>query len=266
MQDCYKILGVSQNATAAEIKRAYRKKAKELHPDLSSGAETSEQFLELVKAYEVLSDVKQRSIFDVSYAAYSSRYSSSNKSESSFDYRTWLLKREDEESKCKLIFFDLMHNREDDAVALFKKLNSEKFEFSLSKWFTREDFMDFGFILCEELVIRQEYYDASILLEQIIRMEYSYGYFRLFFPEVLKLARFVFKKHIFDTLSDELAIDVFERALELDLGKSDDAFFLSKIAHCYLRLGDSETARVCLLEALKLDNNITLTSQLRKLI
>ena len=265
MQDCYKILGVPQNATASEIKRAYRKKAKELHPDLSSDLETSEKFQELVKAYEILSDARQRSIFDVSYSA-CYKNSSSNKKEDSFNYRTWLLNRDDEQSKSKLIFFDLMHNREDDAVALFKKMNSENFNYSLSKWFTREDFMDFGFILCEELVIRQEYYDASILLEQIIRMEYSYEYFRLFFPEVLKLARFVFRKHIAGVISDELAIDVFERALELKLGKSDDAFFLLKIAECYLRLGDTETARVCLLEALKFDNNITLTSQLRKLI
>ncbi len=252
-------------ASAAEIKRAYRKKAKELHPDLSSVSETSEEFLELVKAYEVLSDAKQRSIFDISYAAYS-RYSSSSKSESTFDYRTWLSNREDEESLSKLIFFDLMHHREDEAVRLFKKLNTERLGFSLSKWFTREIFMDYGFILCEELIIRQEYYDAAILLEQIIRMEYSYEYFRLFFPEVLKLARFVFRKHIFDVISDELAIDVFERALELNLGKSDDAFFLSKIAHCYLRLGDEQTARICLHEALKLDNNIILSSELRKLI
>ncbi|MBQ3025126.1 MAG: J domain-containing protein [Spirochaetaceae bacterium] len=265
MQDCYKILGVSPTASAAEIKRAYRKKAKELHPDLSVESETSEQFQELVKAYEILSDAKQRSIFDVSYAAYS-RYSSSSKSESTFDYRTWLKNRNDEESLSKLVFFDLMHHREDDAVKLFKELNSTRFGFSLSKWFTREDFMDYGFILCEELIFRQEYYDAALLLEQIIRMEYSYEYFRLFFPEVLKLARIIFRKHIFDVISDELAIDVFERALELNLGKSDDAFFLSKIAQAYFRLGDKETAKICLLEALKLDNNINLSKELRNLI
>ena len=46
-------------------------------------------------------------------------------------------------------------------------------DFSLKKWFTREDFMDYGYILAEELVIRGEYYDAFILLEQIIKMEYS---------------------------------------------------------------------------------------------
>ena len=126
--------------------------------------------------------------------------------------------------------------------------------------------MDYGFILCEELIFRQEYYDAALLLEQIIRMEYSYEYFRLFFPEVLKLARIIFRKHIFDVISDELAIDVFERALELNLGKSDDAFFLSKIAQAYFRLGDKETAKICLLEALKLDNNINLSKELRNLI
>ena len=83
---------------------------------------------------------------------------------------------------------------------------------------------------------------------------------------MIKFARYIYRKHIAGVISDELAIDVFERALELNLGKSDDAFFLLKIAECYLRLGDTETARVCLLEALKFDSNITLTSQLRKLI
>ena len=42
------------------------------------------------------------------------------------------------------------------------------------------DFMDYGYILAEELVIRGEYYDAFLLLEQIIKMEYSYQYFYIF--------------------------------------------------------------------------------------
>lgn len=265
MQDCYKILGVAPTATVAEIKRAYRKRAKELHPDLSNKDITSVQFQELVNAYQILSDAKQRSIFDVSYAAYY-KYSKSNKGKSNFDYRTWLLNRGDEESMSKLVLFDLMHDREDEAVSLFKKLNSQRFGYSLSKWFEYDDFMDYGFILCEELIIRQEYYDAALLLEQIITMEYNYNYFKLFFPEVIKLARDVFRKHIFGVISDELAIDVFERALELNLGKSDDAFFLSKIAQAYYNLGDYETARICSLEALKLDNNINFTKEIRNLI
>lgn len=250
MENPYKILGVPENATAAEIKRAYRIKAKLLHPDTSK-AETTEKFRKLVSAYETLSDVKQRSLFDESFFMSRAR-DKYHRSTNSFDYRTWLLARTDEESRSKLIFFDLMHNREDDAVNEFKKMSMEHAGFRLAKWFTREDFMDYGFILAEELVIRQEYYDAFILLEQIIRMEYSYEYFRHFFPEVMDLARLVLKTRIEGKLSDELSIDSWERALELRFGKNDDAFFLRKMAEAYRRLGDMRTARICEEESVRL--------------
>ncbi len=66
MINCYEILGIRRNATAAEIKRAYRQKAKLYHPD-SSKKEDTEKFRLLVQAYEILSDARQRSIFDESF-------------------------------------------------------------------------------------------------------------------------------------------------------------------------------------------------------
>ena len=68
-QDYYKILGISPTATAAEIKRAFRKKAKQLHPDvLVSNSEINsshrEEFNLVLKAYEILSDLHQKSMFD----------------------------------------------------------------------------------------------------------------------------------------------------------------------------------------------------------
>ena len=68
MINCYEILGVRQDATAAEIKKAYRTKAKLLHPDATKSSD-SEDFRRLVKAYEILSDQRQRSIFDDSFFA-----------------------------------------------------------------------------------------------------------------------------------------------------------------------------------------------------
>ena len=67
MEDFYKILGVRHGATAAEIKRAYRNKAKLLHPDVSHDENSVEEFKKVVRAFEVLSDVKQRSLFEESY-------------------------------------------------------------------------------------------------------------------------------------------------------------------------------------------------------
>ncbi len=60
--DYYKVLGVSENATLKEITRAYRKLAKELHPDVNKGSE--EQFKKVSKAYDVLSDSSKRKEYD----------------------------------------------------------------------------------------------------------------------------------------------------------------------------------------------------------
>ena len=124
-------------------------------------------------------------------------------------------------------------------------------DFSLKKWFTREDFMDYGYILAEELVIRGEYYDAFLLLEQIIKMEYSYSYFYIFFPEVIDFTLTILKKNIDRVIPDELALDVYERALDLNLGRVNDRFFLKKMGEEYERLGDKETANICFKESLK---------------
>ncbi len=275
MLDYYKILGVSQTATAAEIKRAYRTKAKLLHPDTIQStvkgvqggeeaiAKAAEDFRLLTQAYEILSNIHQRSLFDEQFS-HQMRYQYSRRNEHSFDYRRWLLEQNDEESNCKLIFFDLMHHREDDAVALFKKLNTEVPGFSLSRWFTREDFMDYGFILAEELVLRGEYYDAVVLLEQIIKMEYSYSYFRHFFPEVLLLMRQVLFRQLGGSVSDELALDAWERALELKLSSKDDALLLVKMAEVYDRMDDSNTTRICLEEAFRLDPSVAMGPVLRR--
>lgn len=60
----YAILGVSQHATATEIKAAYRTRAKELHPDRNQAQDASAQFRLLNKAYEVLSDPASRASYD----------------------------------------------------------------------------------------------------------------------------------------------------------------------------------------------------------
>jgi len=63
-RDYYEVLGVQRGASGAQVKRAFRALARELHPDVSTTPDTERRFREVAEAYEVLSDPERRATYD----------------------------------------------------------------------------------------------------------------------------------------------------------------------------------------------------------
>ena len=92
-RDYYKILGVTKTATEGEIKSAYRKLAKQYHPDKNPGDKKAEEkFKEINEAYEVLGDVDKRSKYDQLGTQYQ-RYRQYGGDPRGFDWAPWMSQR-----------------------------------------------------------------------------------------------------------------------------------------------------------------------------
>ena len=64
MKNYYEVLGLTANATLAEIKTTYRKMASQFHPDKNSASDAPAKFRKVQEAYEILSDAEKRKTYD----------------------------------------------------------------------------------------------------------------------------------------------------------------------------------------------------------
>ena len=76
MNDYYKDLGVGRDASPEDIKRAYHRMARKLHPDVNADAESEDRFKRVSQAYDVLSDTDKRRAYDAGSDPYGGANSS----------------------------------------------------------------------------------------------------------------------------------------------------------------------------------------------
>ncbi len=256
MKNHYLVLGVEKNATRDQIRDAYRRQVKEVHPDLNNGDPTSlERMKAVVKAWEVLRDPQLRSEYDRIYG---------KSEETGFDYASFLRSRgNDRESQAKLVFYDLLHDNPEEALQIYETF-VESGDFELSQYLAREDFMDCAFLLAEEYESRDELDRAFALLSAIVRFERQKPYFRHFMAEVYERLRTIVCIKMPTYVDPVTVLDCLHQMIEWDLPRKETAFCYKKAAEMYLADGDRHRAIRYLERGLALDQRLTGVKKLKE--
>jgi curved DNA-binding protein CbpA len=254
VENYYSLLGIAQTATPGEIKKAFRAKAKRLHPDIA-GETAAGEMRKLLAAYEVLSDRNRRFEYDKTYGRFTRKYQ--------FDYRTFLREQGDNpESQTKLILFELLHLEEDAALEIWQKWGG--LDFPMEKYLDREDWMDCTYILAEELARRDRYYEAFFLLLRLVREERRRPYFKHFMPELEGFLKDIVRLKLRSAVDGETYVECIEALLELGFHPRDEARWMRSMAETLIRLGETGAAARVFREALKRDPALPNTVRLRQ--
>jgi curved DNA-binding protein CbpA len=249
MVNYYEVLGIGQNSTTREIKRSFRKRAKEIHPDLSRDKEGAEERMRLLlSAYEVLSNLEKRLEYDRTLAAFLKARG--------FDYREFLRRRKDPRSQSKLIFHDLLTNHGEEALDLYERLTFGQ-GFDLELYLSREDYMDCAFLLAELLEARARFEEAYALYKKLYLYEVERPYFKHFIEEIMERLRSILCFRMMGMLSPREMIRYLKEMIDFDFSRRDNAFFYKKLAEAYSTLGDTAHAVKCLEKGLQLDRKLS---------
>ncbi len=259
MVNYYSALQVSPSSTIQEIREAYRRKVKEVHPDLHNGTPQSvEQMKHLIQAWEVLRDPRRREDYD-------RRFFGAAKQESfyTFNYPEFLREQNDSEAHAKLIFYDLLHDNPDEALSLYDAMYASGGP-ELVRYLGREDFMDCAFLLAEEYTRREEYPKAVALFGAIIRFEQQKPYFRHFMAEVYdRLRDVVSQRMFFHSPRTEFSSGLRE-ILTWELPERELAVYAKRLAEVFLEQGNRRKAAFYFHRALSYDEKVGGTKKLRE--
>jgi len=249
VEDYYAILGVKPNASIQTIKKAFRQRVKEQHPDVQKDDRSQSATRLLIQAYKTLSDPKQRADYDRTHHF-------GKRVEFQFEYREFLKSRRDDlASQATLIFYDLLHDRPADARELYEELVRER-GFVLEDNLDREDFMDCAYLLSE--IYEQEgcYAQACDFLRRIAVFEFQKPYFKHFFYEVERRLQLIVGLKMDSTAEPAFHLDFIAKLCALEFPKKFNAQLLKKSAEIYLRQDNLAYARSYLERALELDRRV----------
>lgn len=160
----YELLEVPRDATTAVIRRAYRRLARRWHPDRNPDdvLEAERRFKQIGEAYRILSDPKERHLYDLRHS------SAGSKLRTLWDR---LREQTDPESRALVMLWDLCHDREMDGFKKWEELRKSP-GFRLDKVLGKRDYRDCCFLLAEQLAGRGRLREAAELYHAVYFSEH----------------------------------------------------------------------------------------------
>ncbi len=251
----YDILAIDRNATQPEIKKAFRRLAKEYHPDTNreNGEQASKKLKEVIAAYRVLSNERERARYDVMMQSVPGVREEARRNES----RTF------KEQTEQLLDY-LLSGQGRRALRLYDELIEQE-GFELEEFLSVKDYLDCIFLLAEQLEHEDRYREAADYYEELYEKEKEPPRQRYFFETVeARIKKLYSRKLPRDAATAEEEIGCYQRILAFDLDKSEKAFILKKIAEVYCRIGEEDKAREIFTEALELKPGLKGTATIRE--
>ncbi len=270
----YQILEIGRNASASEIKRAFRKLAKRYHPDklhINFGpdevAHAKHKFREVCNAYDVLQDEKRKSDYDrilqnierqkKSYRSYLDRHS----------------RLDQDLAKLELLFQALLHQNYETGISIYEQL-CRRCEKKGTKWciddfFNYEDSRDCEFLIAEayqnlgfsngngSISERHRKIELAMqIYESLLSAEGKRPCFKHFIKEVKERLKRIYLYHFSVEGYEQMTQIPLTKIRALKLTKRETAWMYKKIAEFYVEINLFTEAREVLLMAFELQPNL----------
>ena len=269
--DYYQILEIERDATAREIKRAYRKLAKRYHPDKNPErtAFAEKMFREVCNAYDTLQDKKRKSDYDRTLRTIERQ----QKSEEIYFDR---LKRINQTyAKLELLLQALLHHNYETGVSMYEQLQHRSQE--IGKQLRIDDFLSYEESRDCEFLIAEAYQklgfsngdpssvldryrkieQAMLMYESLLSAETKRPCFRHFIREVKDRLKFIYLYHFSVEGYDQTHPIPLTKIRELKLSKRETAWMYKKIAEFYVEIDQFREARTVLKMAFELQPRLT---------
>ena len=278
--DYYQILEIKRDATAREIKIAFRKLAKRYHPDKNPErtAFAEKMFREVCNAYNILHDKQQKSNYDRALQTIERQ----QKSHSAYLDR--LNKLNQTYAKLELLLHALLHHKYETGISMYEQLQHHSQErgkeWRIDDFLSYEESRDCEFLIAEAyqklgfsngdqssvLDRHRKIEQAMLLYESLLSAESQRPCFKHFIREVKERLKFIYLYHFTVEGYDQACQIPLAKIRELKLSKRETAWMYKKIAEFYVEIDRFREARTVLKMAFELQPRLTGAKKICKIL